>query len=74
MRRFVNPGNTAFEVAVNSQIYVDFREVKRWYDGYELGNYHVYNPNAVVNVMIIKAFKAIGHRQEPTSRSSPLSI
>ena len=23
MRRFVNPGNTAFEVAVNSQIYVD---------------------------------------------------
>ena len=23
MRRCVNPGNTAFEVAVNSQIYVD---------------------------------------------------
>ena len=23
MRRFVNPGNTAFEVAVNSQIYVN---------------------------------------------------
>ena len=23
MRWFVNPGNTAFEVAVNSQIYVD---------------------------------------------------
>ena len=23
MRRFVNPGNAAFEVAVNSQIYVD---------------------------------------------------
>ena len=23
MRRFVNPGNAAFEVAVNSQIYVE---------------------------------------------------
>ena len=23
MRRFVNPGNAAFEVAINSQIYVD---------------------------------------------------
>lgn len=29
----------------------DFSEVKRWYDGYQLGKYHVYNPNAVVNLM-----------------------
>lgn len=29
----------------------DFEEVKRWYDGYLLGNYHVYNPKAVVSVM-----------------------
>ena len=29
----------------------DFLEVKRWYDGYQLGKYHVYNPNAVVNLM-----------------------
>ena len=28
-----------------------FAEVKRWYDGYQLGNYHVYNPRAVVSVM-----------------------
>lgn len=28
-----------------------FGEVKRWYDGYKLGKYHVYNPNAVVNLM-----------------------
>ena len=25
--------------------------MKRWYDGYQLGKYHVYNPNAVVNLM-----------------------
>ncbi len=29
----------------------DFSQVKRWYDGYQLGKYHVYNPNAVVNLM-----------------------
>lgn len=37
---------------------MDFREVKRWYDGYELGDYHVYNPNAVVNAMINKSFQS----------------
>lgn len=31
------------------QYHRDFTEVKRWYDGYYLGQYHVYNPNAVVN-------------------------
>lgn len=30
----------------------NFDEVKRWYDGYQLGAYHVYNPNAVVNLML----------------------
>ena len=28
----------------------DFTEVKRWYDGYQLGKYHIYNPNAVVSL------------------------
>ena len=40
------------------QFGVDFREVKRWYDGYELGDYHVYNPNVVVNAMINKSFQS----------------
>lgn len=40
------------------QFGVDFRGVKRWYDGYELGDYHVYNPNAVVNAMINKSFQS----------------
>lgn len=30
----------------------DFTQVERWYDGYMLGDYHVYNPRAVVNYML----------------------
>ena len=36
----------------------DFLKVKRWYDGYELGDYHVYNPNAVVNLMLDGTFQS----------------
>ena len=36
----------------------DFEEVKRWYDGYQLGKYHVYNPNAVVNLMFEGDFQS----------------
>lgn len=36
----------------------DYEEVKRWYDGYQLGNYHVYNPNAVVSLMIEGEFQS----------------
>ncbi len=36
----------------------DFEKVKRWYDGYQLGIYHVYNPNAVVNLMIDGDFQS----------------
>lgn len=34
----------------------DFVEVKRWYDGYLLGDYHVYNPRAVVSLMFQGTF------------------
>lgn len=37
---------------------VDFTEVKRWYDGYFLGNEHIYNPKAVVSVMLRKEFQS----------------
>lgn len=37
---------------------VDFAEAKRWYDGYVLGSEHVYNPKAVVNVMLRKEFRS----------------
>ena len=52
----INPTSTV--QAVSYTHLVDFREVKRWYDGYELGDYHVYNPNAVVNAMINKSFQS----------------
>ena len=45
-------GFTEDEVKALCETYKkDFTEVKRWYDGYQLRKYHVYNPNAVVNLM-----------------------
>lgn len=41
-----------------TQYSVDFAEVKRWYDGYILGNEHIYNPKAVVSVMLRKEFQS----------------
>ena len=35
---------------------IDFAEVRRWYDGYRLGDYHVYNPNALVNLTIMRTY------------------
>ena len=36
----------------------DYDEVKRWYDGYLLKDYQVYNPRAVVSVMLKDEFKS----------------
>ena len=36
----------------------DFDEVKRWYDGYLLNEYQVYNPRAIVSVMLRGEFKS----------------
>lgn len=36
----------------------NFNEVKRWYDGYLLKDYQVYNPRAVVSVMLQGEFKS----------------
>ena len=36
----------------------EFEEVKRWYDGYQLEDYHVYNPKAVVSVMLRGSYKS----------------
>lgn len=36
----------------------DFQEVKSWYDGYLLNKYQVYNPMAVVEVMLCKQFQS----------------
>ena len=36
----------------------NFEEIKHWYDGYSLGKYHVYNPRAVVCLMINGEYKS----------------
>lgn len=36
----------------------DFEEVKCWYDGYVVGRSHVYNPNAVVQMMMDGEFQS----------------
>lgn len=34
----------------------NFDEVKKWHDGYELDDYHIYNPKAVVSLMLNDKF------------------
>ncbi len=52
-------GFTEEEVkALCDQFGKDFKEVKRWYDGYLLQKEHIYNPKAVVSVMIRGSFKS----------------
>ena len=52
-------GFTETEVRTLCQQYHrDFDEVKRWYDGYLLGEYHVYNPKAVVSIMMWGDFQS----------------
>ena len=36
----------------------DFEKVKRWYDGYLLEDYQVYNPKAVVSAMLKDKFRS----------------
>ena len=36
----------------------NFEEVKRWYDGYVLGDRHIYNPKAVVSVLMRGTFRS----------------
>lgn len=36
----------------------DYEKVKRWYDGYVLEDYQIYNPRAVVNVMLKGKYKS----------------
>ncbi len=36
----------------------DFEQVERWYDGYRLKDYQVYNPRAVTSVMLKGEFKS----------------
>ncbi len=52
-------GFTDEEVESLSKRYgVDYEAVKRWYDGYLLDGLHIYNPRAVVSVMLSGKFKS----------------
>ena len=52
-------GFTEAEVKELSERYqVEFDKVKAWYDGYVLRNCQVYNPKAVVSVMLDGEFKS----------------
>ncbi len=35
---------------------VDYTEVQKWYDGYLIGNLHIYNPKSVADVLMWKEF------------------
>lgn len=52
-------GFTEQEVnALAIEYHQDFHEVKRWYNGYLLQDEQVYNPKAVVSVMLRREFKS----------------
>lgn len=37
---------------------MDYAEVAKWYDGYRLGNFHIYNPKSVADVLMWKEFQS----------------
>ena len=44
--------------ALSEKYNVNYEEVKRWYDGYLLDGIHIYNPRAVVSVMLSGKFRS----------------
>ena len=52
-------GFTEDEVkALSEQYHQDFDKVKKWYNGYLLSGQQIYNPKAVVSVMLRHEFKS----------------
>lgn len=37
---------------------IDYEETKKWYDGYLIGDFHIYNPQAVTELMDSKSFRS----------------
>ena len=37
---------------------VNYEDCRRWYDGYKVGNIHIYNPNAIVEAVSSKVFQS----------------
>ena len=40
------------------QYHVDYFEIRKWYDGYLVGNINIYNPKSVVDVLMWKKLKS----------------
>ena len=52
-------GFTQEEVKKQCGMYgINYAEVEKWYDGYQLGDINVYNPKSVVDVLTWKKFKS----------------
>lgn len=49
-------GFTAKEVYIQSQN-MNYAEIEKWYDGYLLGDCHIYNPKSVVGALTWKSLK-----------------
>lgn len=60
MGRFVNPDNSAFQVALNSRIYVDKTGLINFTNSVldTMDSYQVYNPKAVVSLMTKGKFRS----------------
>lgn len=60
MGRFVNPDNSAFQVALNSRIYVDKTGLINFTNSVldTMDSYQVYNPKAVVSLMTKEKFRS----------------
>ena len=43
---------------------IDYAEVEKWYDGYRLGEQHIYNPKSVADVLVWKEFQSYWTRTE----------
>lgn len=41
-----------------AQLEIDYAEVEKWYDGYHVGNFHIYNPKSVADVLMWKEFQS----------------
>lgn len=41
-----------------TKYHVNFEEMEKWYDGYQLGDFHIYNPKSVVDALTWKKFKS----------------
>lgn len=68
-------GFTEAEVQkLSDKYHQDFDKVKKWYDGYLLKDYQVYNPRAVISVMLKGEYKSYWSETASYEAIVPLSI